>query len=105
MKLEVKAVVQSETNDTMYRMVSTQLYQENSRVFDGLDELIAVGLPICNFVIVAVATSATVVQLKRVIAWRQGASANADGTEVVCRCRKSVMVVVNSGGDSVAIGT
>ena len=83
-KLQVKAVVQPETNDTMYKMVSTQLYQENSRVFDGLDELIAVGLPICNFVVVVVATSATVVQLKRVIAWRQGASASADGTEVRC---------------------
>ena len=39
-------------------------------------------IPISTFIVVVVATSVTVVQLKRVILWRQGASATADGTEV-----------------------
>ena len=67
----------------MYELVSTQLYLDNPQVFDVLENIvIAAIIPVSNFVIVVVATSATVVQLKRVIVWRQKASANADGTEV-----------------------
>ena len=68
----------------MYELVSTQLYLDNPQVFDVLENIvIAAIIPVSNFVVVVVATSATVVQLKRVIVWRQRASANAEGTEVV----------------------
>ena len=73
------------TNSTVYGMVSSQLHTENPRVFDALENIVGlVVIPISTFVVVVVATSATVVQLRRVIVWRQRASANVDGTEVVC---------------------
>ena len=69
----------------MYDLVSTQIYLDNSQVFDVLENIIIMAvIPISTFVVVVVATSATVVQLKRVIVWRQRASTNVDGTEVVC---------------------
>ena len=69
----------------MYELVSTQLYLDNPWIFDVLrNTVIASLIPISTFVVVVVATSATVVQLKRVITWRQGASANVDGAEVEC---------------------
>ena len=69
----------------MYDLVSTQLYLDNAQVFDVLENIVIMAvIPISTFVVVVVATSATVVQLKRVIVWRQRASANIEGTEVVC---------------------
>ena len=68
----------------MYELVSTQLYLDNSQVFDVLENIVIMAvIPISTFVVVVVATAATVVQLKRVITWRQRASANVEGTEVV----------------------
>ena len=68
----------------MYDLVSSQLYLDNAQVFDVLENIVIMAvIPISTFVVV-VATAATVVQLKRAIVWRQRASANVDGTEVVC---------------------
>ena len=68
----------------MYDLVSTQLYLDHPQVFDVLENIVIMNvIPISTFVVVVVATSATVVQLKRVITWRQRASANVEGTEVV----------------------
>ena len=84
-QLDVKLTVHPETNVTMYELVSTQLYRDNPQVFDDLRNTVVTSLiPISTFVVVVVATSATVVQLKRVIVWRQRASTIVDGAEVVC---------------------
>ena len=70
-------------NHTVYELVSTQLYLDNYQIFDVLENIVIMAIiPICSFVVVVVATAATVVQLKRAITWRQRASANVDGTEV-----------------------
>ena len=66
----------------MYDLVSTQLYLDHPQVFDVLENIVITAIiPISIFVVV-VATSATVVQLKRAITWRQRASANVDITQV-----------------------
>ena len=83
----MKLTVHPETNATMYELVPTQLYLDQPEVFDVLENIVIMSLiPIFTFVVVVVATSATVVQLKRVIVWRQRASTNVDGTEVWCLC-------------------
>ena len=85
LKMEVKKSVHPATNATVYDLVSSQLYLDNSQFFDVLENtLITTTIPIFTFVVVTVATSVTVVQLKRVIVWRQTASASVDGTEVGC---------------------
>ena len=67
----------------MYDLVSTQLYLDHPQVFDVLENIVITAIiPISIFVVVVVATSATVVQLKRAITWRQRASANVDITQV-----------------------
>ena len=67
----------------MYDLVSSQLYLDNAQVFDVLENIVIMAvILISTFVVVA--TSATVVQLKRAITWRQRASANVSGTEVGC---------------------
>ena len=79
----MKASVHPETNVTEYGLVSTPLYLDHPQVFDVLENIVIMALiPISTFVVVIVATTATVVQLKRVIDWRQRASAKADDTEV-----------------------
>ena len=76
-------MIHPETNITMYNLVSTQLYLDHSKFFDVVENVVIMAIiPISTFVVVVVATSVTVVQLKRVILWRQRASASADGTEV-----------------------
>ena len=76
-------MIHPETNATRYDMVSTQLYHDHPQVFDVLESIVIMAvIPIFTFVVVVVATTATVVQLKRVIDWRQRASTNVDGTEV-----------------------
>ena len=79
----MKQLVHPATNVTVYDMVSTQFYLDHPEVFDVLENIVIMTIiPISTFVVVVVATSATVVQLKRVIVWRQRASTNVDGTEV-----------------------
>ena len=79
--------VHQETNASLYDLMPTQLYLDNPHVFDALENIVIMAIiPIFNLCIVVVATSATVVQLKRIIVWRQRASTNVDGTEVRC-CR------------------
>ena len=81
--MEVKLLVFPETNITMYDLVPTPLYLDNPKIFDVMEHIVIMAIiPISTFAVVVVATSATVVQLKRVIVWRQKASTNADGTEV-----------------------
>ena len=76
-------MIHPETNITMYNLVSTQLYLDHSKFFDVVENVVIMAIiPISTFVVVVVATSVTVVQLKRVILWRQRASASVDGTEV-----------------------
>ena len=76
-------MVHPKTNVTVYQPVSSQFYHDYPQVFDVLENTVIMGLiPISLFVVVVVATTATVVQLKRVIDWRQRASTNVDGTEV-----------------------
>ena len=83
----MKLTVHPETNATMYELVPTQLYLDQPKVFDVLENIVIMSLiPIFTFVVVVVATSTTVVQLKRVIVWRQRASTSVDGTEVWCLC-------------------
>ena len=85
--MDVKLSVHTGNNATVYELVSTPLYKEHPHVFDVLENIvIMVIIPISTFVVVVVATFATVAQLKRVIVWRQRASANVDKTEVRC-CR------------------
>ena len=73
------------TNTTVYDIVSTQLYLDNSQFFDVLENVVIMAIiPIFTFVVVVVATSITVVQLNRVIVWRQRASASVDRREVGC---------------------
>ena len=81
----MKLSVHPETNVTLYDLVPTQLYLDNPQVFDAVENIVIMAIiPICSFVVVVVATAATVVQLKRVITWRQRASASVDGTVVAC---------------------
>ena len=81
--MDVKALVHPGTNATVYDLVSTPLYLDNLLVFDVLENIVIMAIiPVFTFVAVVIVTTATVVQLKRVIVWRQGASASADGTEV-----------------------
>ena len=81
--MDVKPTVLPGINGTIYELVSTQLYLDQPKVFDVLENIIIMAvIPISTFFVVVVATSATVVQLKRVIVWRQRASTNVDGTEV-----------------------
>ena len=95
LEFEVKPIVHPETNVTVYDLVSTQLYLNHPRVFDVLENiLITAIIPLSNFTVVVVATSATVVQLKRVIVWRQRASTNFDGREVWCYRLSSLLLQV-----------
>ena len=83
--MDVKAIVHPVTNTTVYDLVPTQLYLDHPEVFDILENVILMAvIPIFSYTAVVITTSATVVQLKRVIVWRQRASANIDGTEVWC---------------------
>ena len=76
-------MVHPEINATLYELVPTQLYLDHPHVFDVVENIVIMAIfPIFNFIVVVVATSATVVQLKRVIVWRQRTSTNVDGTEV-----------------------
>ena len=85
LKIDVEVSVNPVTNATVYDIVSTQLYLDNSKFFDVLENVVIMAIiPIFTFVVVVLATSTTVVQLKRVIVWRQRASASVDGTEVEC---------------------
>ena len=97
--MDVKAIVHPVTNTTTYDLVPTQLYLDHPEVFDILENVILMAvIPIFSYTAVVITTSATVVQLKRVIVWRQRASANIDGTEVWC-CWVFIVVVENGGGD------
>ena len=83
------------TNATVYDLVSTQLYLDHQQIFDVLEHIVVMAfVPIFNFVIVVIATSATVVQLKRVIVWRKRASTNVDGTEVKCYIFKQFLLLL-----------
>ena len=83
MQVDVKLLRHPGTNATRYDLVSTRLYLDHPQVFDLLENIVLMAvIPIFTFVVVVVATTATVVQLKRVIDWRQRASTNVDGTEV-----------------------
>ena len=76
-------MIHPETNITMYNLVSAQFYLDHHQFFDVVENVVIMAIiPISTFVVVVVATSVTVVQLKRIILWRKGASASADGTEV-----------------------
>ena len=96
-QLDMVAVTHTGTNATMYTVVPRQLYLDNPQVFDVLENIVIMNvIPISTFVVVVVATTATVVQLKRIIVWRQRASTSADGTEVgyyiiaFCNCLRIV---------------
>ena len=81
--MDVKKLVHPETNATMYDLVSTQLYLDNAQVFDVLENIFIMAIiPVSTFVVVVVATSATVLQLKRVIVWRKKASSNSNDGKV-----------------------
>ena len=81
--MKVEPTVHPVTNITLYNLAPTQLYLDHPQFFDVVENIIIMAIiPISTFIVVVVATSVTVVQLKRVILWRQGASASADGTEV-----------------------
>ena len=79
----MKATVHPLTNATMYDLVSSQLYLDNAQVFDVLENIVIMAIiPVSTFVVVVVATSATVLQLKRVIVWRKKASSNSNDRKV-----------------------
>ena len=108
LKIDVQVSVNPVTNTTVYDIMSTQLYLDNSKFFDVLENIVIMAIiPIFTFVVVVVATSVTVVQLKRVIVWRQRASASVDGTEVECYSCYVLLLqllfggcVVDNGGGS-----
>ena len=81
--MDVRQSIHPRTNATIYELVSTRLYLDYPQVFDVVENIIIMNIiPISTFVVVVVATTATVVQLKRAIDWRQRASTNIEGTEV-----------------------
>ena len=82
-QVNVKELFQLETNATVYDLVSTRFYLDYPEVFDVLENIVTTSLiPIFTFVIVVVATIATVLQLKLVIVWRQRASTKIEGRKV-----------------------
>ena len=90
--MDVKAIVHPVTNTTVYDLVPTQLYLDHPEVFDIMENVILMAvIPIFSYTAVVISTSATVMQLKRVIVWRQRASTNVDGTEVWCYWVLSLM--------------
>ena len=75
----MKLTVHPETNATVFDLVSTRLYLDQPQVFDVLENVVIMAtIPIFTFAVVVIATSSTVMQLQRVIVWRQRASANAE---------------------------
>ena len=79
LKLDVIRLQNARTNTTTFFLRSTQLYRDNPVPFDILENIIVMTvIPFFTFFAVVVATALTVIQLKRAMAWRTGASANAD---------------------------
>ena len=75
----MKLTVHPETNATVFDLVSTRLYLDQPQVFEVLENVVIMAIiPIFTFAVVVIATSSTVIQLQRVIVWRQRASANAE---------------------------
>ena len=100
--MNVEATVHPETNTTMYNLVPKQLYLDNPQFFDIVENVVIMALiPIFTFVIVVVATSVTVVQLKRVIVWRLKAGPRVERTEVeshnalLCLSDKNILLRKN----------
>ena len=100
--MNVEATVHPETNTTMYNLVPKQLYLNNPQFFDVVENVVIMALiPIFTFVIVVVATSVTVVQLKCVIVWRLKAGPRVERTEVeshsalLCISDKSILLRKN----------
>ena len=64
---------------TTFALRTTRLYRDNRVVFDLLVHVVIMTvIPFVTFFVVVVATALTVIQLKRAMAWRSSASANAD---------------------------
>ena len=102
MKLEVKKSIHPVTNATVYDLVSSQLYLDNSQFFDVLENVvITTTFPIITFIVVVVSTSVTVVQLKRVIVWRLKAGPRVERTEfeshsaLLCLSDKNILLRKN----------
>ena len=94
--MEVKQLVYPGTNITVYDLVPSRLYLDNPKVFDVLEHIVIMAIiPIFTFVVVVVSTSVTVVQLKRVVAWRQRVSANVNGREVGSYMSVTIMLSNN----------
>ena len=63
--MKVEPTVHQETNIAMY-------YLDHPHFFDVVENIVIITIsPISTFVVVVVATSVTVVQLGRVIIWKQ----------------------------------
>lgn len=79
----MKLLVDPKTNATVYELVPTRLFMDNPLVFDVMEHIVIMAIiPIFTFVVVVVATTLTVLQLKRVVVWRQRASTKVERKEV-----------------------
>ena len=77
------AVVNADTNATMYVAVFSQFYIENRLAIDVIyNYLLAISIPFISLVVVIISTSITVVFLKRAFAWKQ-TSANITAADTV----------------------
>nr|KAG5707824.1 hypothetical protein BaRGS_015984 [Batillaria attramentaria] len=57
---------------------NTELYARHKSLFDAMDFIILPSITLLNFVVVAIATAATVVKLNQAMTWRQNTSSSAD---------------------------
>ena len=79
----MKLLVDPKTNATVYELVPTRLFMDNPLVFDVMEHIVIMAIiPILTLVVVVVATTLTVLQLKRVVVWRQRASTKVERKEV-----------------------
>nr|KAG5709228.1 hypothetical protein BaRGS_017980 [Batillaria attramentaria] len=81
------------SNRTTYRLRSTRLYLDNRLLFDFLENTVIMAvIPFLTFIVVVVATTVTVIQLKRAISWRKKSTAGADIRKEVALVKMLVVV-------------
>ena len=79
LKVDVQLVNDFVTNTSEYKLVPSVLYLDDPVVFDVIEMTIVMNvIPLFNFVVVGLATIVTVVQLRRMMAWRSNTSTAKD---------------------------
>ena len=79
LKVNVQKVTSPFTNASDYKLVLSEMYRDNPVLFDTIEKtFVSNVVPLFNFVVVGLATIVTVVQLRRMIAWRSNTSTAKD---------------------------